>query len=120
MDSLTEPGVDGWVVGRCACGALQVLEPKEELVNERGRGEGGPYVDGPFDEVAAEVEEHVRRGSTFFQKFTCAGCGQRLTMDVPNKLYTSGGCDKCGHVTDIQAQGCNYLLMMGISLPESI
>lgn len=31
-------------------------------------------------------------------------------MDEPNVLYKSGSCDKCGHITDIEKQGCNYLM----------
>lgn len=31
-------------------------------------------------------------------------------MEEPNILYKAGTCDKCGHVTDIEKQGCNYML----------
>lgn len=67
--------------------------------------------DFPLDEIAQAVQEHIDNGCLIFQKFTCAGCGQRLVIDIPNRLYTSGNCDKCGHVTDIQKQGCNYMLI---------
>jgi hypothetical protein len=26
-------------------------------------------------------------------------------------FYTSASCDLCGHVTDLQKTGCNYLVM---------
>lgn len=85
-----------------------------------GKGEGGPYNDFPFDEVLAQVQEHIRKGHTIFQKFTCDTCGQRLTMEMPNKLYYEGNCDNCGDTTNIKERGCNYLLMMGLSIPEAI
>ena len=69
-------------------------------------------LDHPFYEVVANVERLAARGDLCFQKFTCAGCGNRLTMGVPNRIYTTGSCDRCGHVTDIEAQGCNFLLLM--------
>jgi len=46
------------------------------------------------------------------KKFTCASCGNRLTIEVPNVFYTTGSCDKCDHITDIVMRGCNYLLIM--------
>jgi hypothetical protein len=66
--------------------------------------------DHPFEVIAEAVKAHALAGRECFQKFTCAKCGQRLTMEDPNVLYTKGHCDKCGHMTDIKAQGCNYLL----------
>lgn len=68
--------------------------------------------DFPFKEVAAEAEKHVQNGFQVFQKFTCAKCGARQTMAVPNTFYTTGSCEECEHVTDIEKQGCNYLLLM--------
>jgi DNA-directed RNA polymerase subunit RPC12/RpoP len=68
--------------------------------------------DHPFAEIAAAMEKHASKGHMCYQKYTCAGCGQRLGMNEPNVLYRTGKCDHCGHVTDIEAQGCNYLLEM--------
>lgn len=65
-------------------------------------------VDYPFEECAKSAQELMRRGWTIHQKFTCEKCGQRLTIEEPNVFYTKGSCDKCGHVTDIKAKGCNY------------
>jgi predicted RNA-binding Zn-ribbon protein involved in translation (DUF1610 family) len=69
-------------------------------------------VDFPLDEVFARAQEVVDHGHRVHQKFTCAACGQRLTMEEPNKFWTKGTCDKCGHVTDIRADGCNFLVVM--------
>jgi predicted RNA-binding Zn-ribbon protein involved in translation (DUF1610 family) len=66
--------------------------------------------DFPFDEIAATMPKRIKAGYDFYQKFTCSACGQRLTMPEKNQLFEKGTCDKCGHITDIKAQGCNYLL----------
>jgi hypothetical protein len=67
--------------------------------------------DHPFDKVARDAAAKVRDGFTIYQKFTCAGCGNRLTIDVPNQFFETGACDNCDAITDIKKQGCNYLLM---------
>ena len=46
--------------------------------------------DHPFDEVASEAQNKILLGFTVYQKFTCAGCGQRLTMDDANVFHTKG------------------------------
>ena len=69
------------------------------------------YNDFPFYEAVEQAEELIKKGVMVHQKFTCAGCGQRLTIEEPNRFYTTGTCDKCSHVTDIRARGCNYLLI---------
>lgn len=68
-------------------------------------------LDYPFDEVTKTAQDYIALGAQVFQKFTCAGCGARQTIDEPNRFYTSGKCQECGHVTDIRKQGCNYLLV---------
>jgi len=67
--------------------------------------------DFPFDDVAKTAREWIEKGGTVYQKFTCDGCGKRLTIDEPNKFYTKGRCDSCPAITDIRAKGCNYLLI---------
>lgn len=67
--------------------------------------------DHPFSEVVATAEEVIEKGGSVFQKFTCSSCGERLAMDVPNVFYKTGTCDKCGATTDIEATGCNYLVV---------
>jgi hypothetical protein len=69
------------------------------------------YKDFPFEDVCNKVCELAQDPSKLlYQKFTCAGCGQRLTMDVPNTMFETGTCDKCPTVTDIKKQGCNFLM----------
>ena len=69
------------------------------------------YKDFPFEKVCAVAEEKAKDGWQVHQKFTCANCGQRLTMAEPNHFFETGDCDQCGTITDIRKQGCNYLLM---------
>ena len=64
----------------------------------------------PFWTVAEAAHKLVLAGADIYQKFTCAACGQRLTMGEKNKFFKTGTCDKCGAVTDIEAAGCNYLV----------
>jgi hypothetical protein len=69
------------------------------------------YKDYPFEQVCASVDELAAEGHRCYQKFTCGKCGERLGMDRPNVMYTSGSCDKCGYVTNIKERGCNYMLI---------
>jgi len=76
-------------------------------------------LDHPFYEVTAQAEAQAAKGHLTYQKFTCVGCGNRLTMDTPNKFYKQGTCDQCTATTDIEAQGCNFLLIMVANPGES-
>jgi len=71
----------------------------------------GGSMDHPFYEVAATAKDAMDRGGKVYQKYTCSGCGERLMMDEPNVFYKTGRCDKCGTVTNIEEQGCNYMLV---------
>ena len=70
-------------------------------------------IDFPWDDVVRRAAEMTASGAYVFQKFTCAGCGNRLTMDEPNRLYETGTCDNCPTVTNIKERGCNFMLYMG-------
>jgi PHP family Zn ribbon phosphoesterase len=69
-----------------------------------------PPTDHPFKTVCEAVRLHAEKGRLCYQKFSCSKCGQRLTMETPNVFHKTGSCDQCGHITDIEKQGCNYLL----------
>lgn len=73
--------------------------------------------DYPFDQVTDTVIEELQKNPNlrFFQKFTCAKCGNRLTIDVPNKFFKEGECDKCHTITNIKEQGCNYMMFMAVN-----
>jgi len=74
--------------------------------------------DFPFDEIAKAVEDHAKQGALCFQKWSCAHCKARQTMSLPNVLYRQGKCEECGKITQIDEQGCNYMLMLSSS-PEN-
>lgn len=69
-----------------------------------------PQKDHPFGVILAAAKKHAEAGRLCYQKFSCSKCGQRLTMETPNVFHRTGSCDQCGHITDIEKQGCNYLL----------
>lgn len=73
------------------------------------------YTDGPLTEIEKECQAHLEAGDTFYQKFTCDACGERVTMSDPNVLYTQGRHDECpvqdGHITDLRVKGCNYMVI---------
>lgn len=69
------------------------------------------YDDFPFEEICAAAEQKLKEGFEVYQKFSCGKCGQRLTMPENGKFHRTGSCDKCGHITNIEKQGCNYLLI---------
>ena len=70
----------------------------------------GPPKDLPWEVVIEQVTKHVEAGRLCYQKFTCSGCGQRLTIETPNHFHMQGSCDRCSTITDIKKQGCGYLL----------
>lgn len=74
------------------------------------------YNDYPLSVIAESMTKQIRRGAVCFQKFTCAGCGNRLTQEVPNVLYTKGTCDNCDTITDIEKQGCNFMFILGVGV----
>ena len=69
------------------------------------------YEDYPLEEILQAVAKLADEGWDVYQKFTCSGCGQRLTIDEANTFYAESTCDRCDAVTDIRKQGCNYLLI---------
>ena len=69
------------------------------------------YKNFPIEECAAAAEKLIADGATIYQKFTCGKCGSRQTISEPDKFFTTGKCEECGHVTNIAMSGCNYLIV---------
>jgi hypothetical protein len=63
--------------------------------------------DYPIELCRSRIPELNAKGFNLLQKFTCSGCGQRLTMPDPNVFHDSGTCDRCGTLTRITH--CNFL-----------
>jgi len=81
------------------------------------------YKNYPLAECARAVDKILREspdGTAFFQKWTCVRCGERVTGNVPNELFTMGHHEEradgsfCGGITDIMKTGCNYAVHMAI------
>jgi len=67
----------------------------------------------PFDSVAKQARQKMAEGWTINQQFNCAYCGTKQTMDEANKFFTTGKCEECGLITDIQRDGCNFMASRG-------
>jgi hypothetical protein len=70
----------------------------------------------PFDECCKRAEAATKRGMTIFQKWTCDGCGDRVTANTPNKFTTQGLHEDCGFITDIKKKGCGFMALFSTTL----
>ena len=68
-------------------------------------------LDYPFAEVVAQGAQMIQAGFNVHQKFSCARCGSRQTMAVPNMFFKLGDCEECGCQTDLVANGCNFIVI---------
>lgn len=79
--------------------------------------------DHPFHEVIHDARALIAKGAVLYQKWTCELCGERVAMlDQPNVFYATATHADCPinsmHVTNIEANGCNYLLVQRINPTE--
>lgn len=65
----------------------------------------------PLEDCARTAAEQVAKGHNVYQKWQCDKCDTIQTIEEPNKFYTSGKCEECGHITDMLKKGCNYMLV---------
>jgi DNA-directed RNA polymerase subunit RPC12/RpoP len=73
--------------------------------------------DHPLHECVSTAAPLILSGATIHQKYTCSACGSRQTIAEANRFFTRGKCEECSHITNIEAQGCNYLVIFGDSIP---
>lgn len=66
----------------------------------------------PFWEAKKKADDMVNAGHIIHQKFTCIACGSRQTMEAANSFFLRGTCELCGCITDIEEQGCNYMMII--------
>lgn len=64
----------------------------------------------PFYECAAAAGALIKKGAVVWQQFNCACCDSKQTMEHKNVFFKSGKCEECGHVTNIEKDGCNYMI----------
>jgi hypothetical protein len=67
----------------------------------------------PFEECLRDADRLIKDGANIYQQFNCAKCGVKQTMEVANTFFKLGKCEECGHVTNIEQDGCNYMVALG-------
>jgi len=70
----------------------------------------------PREELASRAEQVVQESRVpvdVLFKFTCEHCGERCTLQEPNKLYESGECFSCGKKTEIKFGGYSLHFKFG-------
>jgi len=74
------------------------------------------YKNFPVKTCAQTLKRILRQHphSAFYQKWTCSGCGRRITANIPNQLTYEGHCEDCGAITDMRKTGCNYSMHFAI------
>jgi len=74
------------------------------------------YKNYPISECLHTIERLFRQHphAAYFQKWTCGGCGRRITGNTPNMMFANGHCEECGHTTDLQKTGCNYSVHLAV------
>jgi DNA-directed RNA polymerase subunit RPC12/RpoP len=73
----------------------------------------------PFWDVVSNAEKKMEEGWTVYQQFNCAKCGTKQTMPDEDKFYKRGRCEECGHETDIEKDGCNFMAVSGMGKPPA-
>ena len=71
----------------------------------------------PLRDCVANASQLAAAGVECYQKFICSHCKSIQTMEHPNLWHKLGRCEECNHVTNIEADGCNYLVVA--STPEA-
>ena len=66
---------------------------------EASMGGRADYRDTPRRDLIAQAKVHMSAGRIVFFKLTCCGCGERMTIDLPNTI-----CDFVRH--EISDGGC--------------
>ena len=74
----------------------------------------------PFYECAERAEELIQKGHAVYQQWSCHACGAKQTMPDRDAFYKLGICEECRAVTNIEKDGCNYMLVTacGGELPK--
>ena len=68
----------------------------------------------PWNDCLVQAKEYMDKGFRVFQQFNCARCGAKQTMDEANTFYKLGTCEGCGHTTNIEKNGMNYMVTIGV------
>ena len=68
---------------------------------------------GPWDDVIKHADDRIKAGWLVYQQWQCSHCGAKQTMPDENKFYTHGICEECDSLTDIKANGMNFMATIG-------
>jgi hypothetical protein len=72
------------------------------------------YNDYPLELIAKSMQRRADAGAETYMKWTCVGCGDRVTATQPNTVYRQAQHEECGAITDIEKTGCNFLFIQRI------
>ena len=68
----------------------------------------------PFINCCARAKDIIDAGrGVVYQQWNCAHCGAKQTMPDANTFYKLGDCEECGRRTNIEKDGCNYMVAYG-------
>jgi hypothetical protein len=74
--------------------------------------------DVPFVEACEQAQRIINQGGEVFQRFTCATCGSRQSIETPNVFHMTATCEECKSLTNILERGCGFLAVFGKNLPN--
>lgn len=73
-----------------------------------------------FEQLKKAMEDLISRGFTCYVKWTCEGCGERVTCTTSNAIFTEGyehtekkDGSECGFVTYPEKYGLVIMKAMG-------
>lgn len=82
------------------------------------------YNDYPISVIQASMQKQVDRGCTTFWKWTCGGCGERVTANEPDTVLTMAMHEEkldgspCGFITDCTITGGNFMFIARLGKSE--
>jgi hypothetical protein len=74
----------------------------------------------PLLEIEETALRVVNSGGFIYQKWTCGGCGARITGNKKNFLAIQGHCEKCDYTTDLLVTGCNYVAFIPLGAKDAL
>lgn len=66
----------------------------------------------PIATCLKTAKPYVEKGATIYQQFLCEHCGAKQTIEEANTWFAEGKCEECNKITNIERNGCNYLMRL--------
>lgn len=76
------------------------------------------YNDYPISIIMDSMQKRADEGALTYFKWTCGGCGERVTANDPNTVLTKakheekGDGTPCGYITDTTITGGNFMFIL--------